>query len=156
MRKVLASVLASFAIGASALGADTANHTVTVTVSAVNEVAISGGNVALAINGGTAAGPATASDATTADLLWSTNESDKKITVASSLATINYPLTVEALNATGGTVGPALTLSDTAQDLVTGISLNSGSADLAYTVSATAAGGTGSEAHTVTYTITAE
>ena len=156
MYKSTCLFLASLVLTGTAFAADTASHTVTVTVSAINEVSISGGNVSLAINSGSSSGPATASDATTADLLWSTNESNKKITVATSLATVDYPLTVEALNVTGGTSGGQVTLSTTAQDLVTGISLTSGTADLSYEASAAASAGVGSNAHTVTYTITAE
>lgn len=156
MRNLFGVLLASFVVTGSAFAADTGSHTVTVTVSAINEVAISGGNVALAIDSGDTSGPAAASDATTADLLWSTNESNKKITVATNLAAIDFPLTVEATNVTGGTSGGPVTLSTTAQDLVTGISLTAGTADLSYAASATAAAGTGSNVHTVTYTITAE
>ena len=148
MRKSLSAILALVFLSAPAFASDTANHTVTVTVSAVNEVAISGGNVALNI-GSTYA----ASDSTTADLSWSTNESSKKITVVSDLSTIAYPLLVQATSVSGGTSAGSVTLSDTAQDLVTGISLTDGSADLSYSASATASDGTGVEAHTITYTI---
>lgn len=144
-------VLSGLFFAAPAFAGDTANHTVTVTVAAVNEVAITGGNVGLDIGSSYAD-----SDATTADLSWSTNESNKKITVESSLATIVYPLTVEATAASGGTaVGPVV-LTNSAQDLVTGISLTNGTANLAYSATATPADGTGVEAHTVTYTILAE
>lgn len=156
MKKFLGLFLASLVVTGSAFASDVASHTVTVTVSAINEVEISGGNVALAIAGSGTSGTAAASDDTTADLLWSTNESNKKITVATSLATVDFPLTVEAKNVSGGTAAAPITLSTTAQDLVTAISLTTGSADLAYEASATAAAGTGSNAHTVTYTITAE
>ena len=148
--------LLAVALPGAAFASDTAGHTVTVTVSAINEVSISGGNVALAINSGSTSGPASVSDGATADLLWSTNESDKKITVATDLATIDFPLTVQAQNVSGGTAAGVVTLSTTAQDLVTGISLTDGSADLLYSASADASAGTGSNAHTVTYTITAE
>lgn len=155
MRKTIGLVLASLAFAGTALAADTANNNVTVTVSAINEVSISGGDVALAITGGDTSGPASASDSTTADLLWSTNESGKKITVATDLATIKYPLTVAAQNVAGGTAAGTVTLSTTAQDLVTGISLTNGSADLAYSASAAASAGVGTDTHTITYTITA-
>ncbi|MFN7143886.1 MAG: hypothetical protein ACK4YP_08935 [Myxococcota bacterium] len=156
MRKFLGAFVASLVVIGSASAADTGSHTVTVTVSAINEVSVSGGNVALTIASGDTSGPSATSDATTADLLWSTNETNKKITVATSLATVDFPLTVEATNVSGGTSGGPVTLSTTAQNLVTGISRTSGTADLAYAASATAAAGTGSNVHTVTYTITAE
>lgn len=150
MRKSLSAILALAFLSLPAMAADTANHTVTVTVAAVNEVAISGGNVDLNI-GSTYA----AADSSTADLSWSTNESGKKITVVSSLSTINYPLLVEATSVSGGTSAGAVTVSNVAQDLVTGISLTDGTADLSYSASATAGDGTGVEAHTITYTILA-
>jgi hypothetical protein len=151
MRTFLALTVITALFTSSAWAGDTAGHTVTVTVVPVNEVAITGGNVSLNI-GSTYA----AADATTADLTWSTNESDKKITVASSLATIVYPLVVVATGVTGGTAASAVTLSTAAQDLVTGISLTDGTANLSYSATTTAGDGVGVEAHTVTYTILAE
>lgn len=135
---------------------NTDNHTVTVTVSAINEVAIVGGNVTLTINTATAGSePTNATDNTTADLNWTTNEATKKITVATSLASPTFTLKVLAQNVTGGTAASEVTLSTTATNFVTGISSTTGGCDLSYTASATAAQGTGSDAHTVTYTLTA-
>lgn len=150
MRKFLSLGISFLFLSAPAWASDTANHTVTVTVSAVNEVAITGGNVSLNI-GSTYA----AADSTTAGLTWSTNESSKKITVASSLATIVYPLVVSATGVSGGTAAAAVTLTNVAQDFVTGISLTDGTAGLSYSATSTAGDGTGVEAHTVTYTILA-
>ncbi len=134
----------------------TANHTVTVTVSIINEVAITGGNFTLTINTATSGSdPDDATDATTCDLSWTTNEATKKITVATDLAAPVFGLTVEAQNVSGGTAAAVVTLSTTATDFVTGISTTVGTCDLAYTASATAANGTGSDNHTVTYTLTA-
>lgn len=150
MRHLLPSLVAMAFLSMPALASDTANHTVTVTVSAVNEVAIGGGNVSLNIGSSYSA-----ADATTADLSWSTNESDKKITVVSNQEVIEYPLVLTATSVSGGTSTGAVTLSNVAQDLVTGISLTNGTADLSYSASATAGSGTGVEAHTVTFTILA-
>ncbi len=139
------------------LTAQTANHTVTVTVSAINEVAITGGNFTLTINTATGGSdPDSKTDNTTCDLNWTTNEATKKITVGTSIITPNFTLTVEAINISGGTAAAAVTLSGaSAQDFVTGISTTVGTCDLEYIGSATAAQGTGSDAHTVTYTLTA-
>lgn len=137
-----------------ALATSSVNHTVTVTVSAVNEVAIAGGNVTLTINSATAGSDLDdATDSTTCDLLWTTNEASKKMTVATDLAAPDFTLKVVAQNVSGGTAASEVTLGTTAADFVTG--LTAGSCDLAYTASATAAQGTGSDVHTVTYTITA-
>ena len=135
---------------------NTDNHTVTVSVSAINEVAITGGNVTLTINTATGGSELDSqTDNTTADLNWTTNESTKKITVGTNLVSPTYTLTVEAKNVSGGTAAGAITLSGaSAQNFVTGISLTTGTCDLEYVASATTAQGTGSDAHTVTFTLT--
>lgn len=133
-----------------------ANHTVQVTVTAINQVAITGGNLTLTINSATGgSNPDDATDNTTCDLLWTTNDPvTQKITVATDLAAPVFTLTVEAQVVSGGTAAAAVTLSTTATDFVNTIDTTVGNCDLAYTASATAAQGTGSDSHTVTYTIT--
>ena len=151
------ALIAVLALGLATMvmAASSDNHTVTVTVTAINEVGISGGNVTLTINSATPGSePDDATDSTTTDLLWTTNESTKKITVDTDLAAPDFTLTVEAASVSGGTSAGEVTLSTTAQDFVTGVSTTTGSCDLSYTASATASDGTGSEVHTVTYTIT--
>lgn len=152
----LLAVVCSALLAGAALAASSDSHTVTVTVSAVNELAISGGGVTLTVSTATAGSDLDdATDSTTCDLLWTTNETSKKITVATDLAAPDFTLKVLADNVSGGTAAPEVTLSTTAVDFVTGVSQSSGSCDLSYTASATAAQGTGSDSHTVTYTITA-
>ncbi len=139
---------------ASAASSD--SHTVTVTVSAINELSIIGGNVTLAINSATAgSNPDDATDNTTCELAWTTNEASKKITVATSLAAPSFTLKVVAEHVSGGTAAAEVTLSTTAADFVTGVATTTGDCALSYTASATAAQGTGSDVHTVTYTIAA-
>ena len=135
---------------------NTDNHTVTVTVSAINEVAVAGGNVTLTINTSTGGSePDSQTDNSTATLNWTTNESTKKITVDTNLVTPTYTLTVEAINISGSTAAGVITLSGaSAQNFITGISQTTGTCDLQYVASATAAQGTGSDAHTVTFTLT--
>lgn len=141
-------------VAPAAFAGSTSAHQVTVDVQAINEVAITGGNLTLTIDSATAGGaPAAASDSTTGDLDWSTNESSRKITVATDLAAPKYSLTVDAANATGGTGAGAVSLSTTAQDFVTGISATAGGCDLSYSASATLAAGVGTDVHNVTYTI---
>jgi hypothetical protein len=150
------AVICSLLLAGAALALDTDSHTVTVTVSAVNELAIIGGNVTLTVNTATAGSdPDEVTDSTTCDLLWTTNETSKKVTVATNVAAPDFTLRVLAANVSGGTAAPEVTLSTTAADFVTGVAQTSGSCDLSYTASATALQGTGSDAHTVTYTITA-
>ncbi|PKL46566.1 MAG: hypothetical protein CVV37_08490 [Nitrospira bacterium HGW-Nitrospira-1] len=152
-----------FGMAGTAMAAATDNHIVTVTVSAINELAITGGNITLTINTATAGSePNSASDATTCDLLWTTNGINRKITVESDLTPIKFTLNVEATGVSGvGTAVPGGATFNTAYtantpvDFITGISLTVGTCNLSYTASATAAQGTGSDVHTVTYTITA-
>lgn len=142
-------------LAGAALGASSDGHTVTVQVSAVNELAVSGGNITLTVNSATAGSDLDdATDNTTCELDWTTNQASKKITAETNLAAPSFILKVVAQNVSGGTAAPEVTLSTTAQDFVTGASQSSGSCDLAYTASATAAQGTGSDVHTITYTIT--
>lgn len=149
-------VMAVVALAGAAWGADSDSHTVTVQVSAVNELAISGGNLTLTISSANAGSELDdATDNTSCDLAWTTNESSRKITVATDLGSPSFTLKVVAQNVSGGTAASEVTLSTTAADFVTGVSQTTGSCDLAYTASATAAQGTGSDVHTVTYTVTA-
>jgi len=140
-----------------AMAANTDFHTVTVQVLAINEAAITGGDLTLTINTATAGQePDDAVDNTTCDLAWTTNEATKKITVETNLAAPTFTLKVVAQNVTGGTAETEVTLSTTgANDFVTAISETTGGCDLQYTASATAAQGIGSDVHTVTYTLTA-
>jgi hypothetical protein len=152
---LLAVLLLAFVASEAAAGS-TDSHTVTVTVNAINEIGITGGNITLTLSSATPGqDPDDATDDTTCDLAWTTNESGKKITVETNLASPKFTLKVVAQNVTGGTAAAEVTLSDTATDFVTGIATTTGSCDLAYTASATAGEGTGSDVHTVTYTLTA-
>ncbi len=157
MRKtVLLVVGLALILSGVAMAANNDSHQVTVQVSAINELAITGANFTLTINNATAGSePDDATDSTSTDLLWTTNQASKKITVATSLASPNFTLKVVAQSVSGGTAASEVTLSDTATEFVTGIATTIGNCELAYTASATAAEGTGSDAHTVTYTLTA-
>lgn len=134
---------------------DNDSHQITVQVNAINEVAITGGNKTLTIS--TATAGSNPNDATNSEctLAWTTNETSKKITVATNLASQNFTLKVEATSVSGGTTAGQKTITDTAQDFVTAVATTVGGCTLSYTASATAAQGTGSDVHTITYTITA-
>ncbi len=151
---LLAMLLVLSVIG-YAQAADNDSHTVTVTVSPINELAITGASVTLTCNTATAGQePDDAVDNLTADLDWTTNEASKKVTVATNLGSPTFTLKVVAQNVTGGTAESEITLSTTATNFVTGVAMTTGGCDLQYTASATAAQGTGSDVHTVTYTLT--
>ena len=152
---VLATVVLIFAPKAVVVAQTTDNHTATATISTINEIAITGGNPTLTINSATAgSGLDDATDNTSADLDWSTNDTSKKITAATNLASPNFTLKVAAENVTGGTAASQVTLTTVAADFVTSIANTAGGCDLSYTASATVTDGTGSDIHTITYTLT--
>ena len=152
---VIILVLALLALSTTAM-AQTDNHTVTVTIPAINEVAITGGDFELIfVVPAPGDDPADVSDGTTCDLDWSTNTASQKITVVSNIASPVATLTVTAGAVSGGTTTGAVTLNTTAGDFVTGVSLGTGGCDLEYSASCVASDAAGSEVHTVTYTITA-
>ncbi len=94
------AAICCLALAGTALAASTDSHTVTVTVSAINELAISGANITLNINSATAGSePDDASDSTTCDLVWTTNQVSRKITAETNLGLPNFTLKVTAANA---------------------------------------------------------
>jgi hypothetical protein len=152
----LIGILLIMGLAGFAFAADNANHTVTVTVNAINEIAITGGNITLTISAASAGADPNAVTSSACGLNWTTNEATKKITAASDQPTPSFTLKVLAQALTGGTAAAEATLSNTTDhDVVTGISTTTGNCTLRYTATATAAQGTGSVVHEVTYTITA-
>ena len=121
------NLIALFALAASvnAFAADTDSHQVTVEVMPINELALDGGDVYLLINTATAGeDPDPATDAS-ASLRWTTNESNKKIVVATDNAAPKFRLFVEAGGVSGGSGAGQLELSTAPQDFVSGISRRS-------------------------------
>ena len=138
-----------------ALSATSDNHTVTVVIPTINDVAITGGNITLTFVEPTPGNnPSDVSDATTCDLNWSNNEASQKITVATNVASPVATLRVTAGSVTGGTSAGQVTLSTTAQNFVTAVTNGNGTCALEYVASATSGLAAGSQIHTVTYTIT--
>ena len=155
LTKILLVVALVAGLSVPALAGSSDTQSVTVTVSAVNEISATG-TVTLTIDTATAGSDLDPqSDNTTADMLWTTNEASKKITIETDLATPNFTLKAVAQTVTGGTAASEVTVSDTAADFVTGIATTTGGCDIQYTGEATASQGTGSDAHTITYTVTA-
>lgn len=80
----------------------------------------------------------------------------QKITVETNVGSPLFTLKIEAVNVRSGIPAGELTLVTTAQDLITNISRNGSKAcDLRYTLVALASDGTGTDVHTVTYTMIA-
>lgn len=132
------------------------SHNVTVSVATITLLRVNGGAVNLSISsGGVVAGQnqMTVVDQTTS-LSWALNSTNKKITVATNLGAPIYTLKLVALTPSQGTALPEVTLSTTATDLITGIGRTAnGSCTLKYTGVALASQGTGSDNHTITFTL---
>jgi hypothetical protein len=147
-------VVFAVALASAGMAAQSASHTVTVQVNAINELDLTGGNIMLTVGTATAGQEPDAATDTTCHLNWTANQANRKITVATDLPSPLFTLKVLAQSVSGGTAAPEVTLSTTAADFVTGISKTVGTCTLGYTTAATAAQGTGSDVHTVTYTLT--
>ena len=132
-----------------------AGHTVTVTVATINNIQVSSGTVNLAISGANAiAGldQMTATDQSTS-FLWGINSSLKKVTVSTNAVAQQFTLKVEAINPTQGTASPQVTLTTIANDFLINLGRSSGSCSIKYTGIALASQGTGTDSHTITFTI---
>lgn len=120
------------------------------------------GNVNLTISSALAGQEPSLVTSETGQLQWSTLELDptKKITAQTSLGSSKFTLTARALSVSAGdgtAVGEiALTVlpADLVVDIPAGIPVGDpGTCTLRYVASATASDGTGTDFHTVTYTI---
>ena len=158
MKKLIVFVMAATLIGVSgpAFAASSANQTVTYQVQAINEISVSGNPGALIVSAATAGSqPTVATDATTTYSI-TTNGSSKKITgVLNSVMPDNTTLKINLTAPTGGTSSGQVTLTATAQDLVTSISgLAQSGLSIGYEFSATlSAGIIASAQKTVTLTV---
>ncbi len=150
MRRFGTLALASLFLVPAAFASDSDTHSVTVTVETIDELAVTG-DVTLTINSSDALSDSDSSS--TID--WSTNQSDRKITVETNLTEPTFSLSVSATGATGGTGATDVLLSATPQDIVTALAAGSGGATLNYTATAELSDGSDSEMHTVTYTVAA-
>jgi hypothetical protein len=136
----------------------TANHLVTVDVNGISVLQVVGGGVNLNISASNAvAGQDQMSVVNTAtQIVWGTNWSAQKITAVSDNAAPVFTLKLRALSPTMGTPAGQITVSATAADLLLNIGRSSGSSVLEYTGIALASQGTGSDAHTITFTVQAQ
>ncbi|MCK4532993.1 hypothetical protein KAU39_04345 [bacterium] len=139
------------------MAANTDNHTVTITVSAVNELAITGVDPILVISAATAGSGLTNATDNTCALDWTTNSSvNKKVTGQLDTdysAGIALAVNVTVAGGNGASAGQQTLISASAVDLVTGMHNEFVSANtLGYTASAPTAS-PASETKTVTYTI---
>ena len=133
----------------------TATNRITVKVQTITVVQIIGSIVNLNISGSNAIAGQDQMMTTdqTSTLSWGTNSSLKKITVNTSLASPKFTLQLMTVNPTIGTAASQVTLSTTANDLLLNIGRSSGTCGLLYTAIALASQGTGTDSHTITFTI---
>lgn len=126
------------------------------------DVSVLNGDVDLPISSAPAGQQPAAVTNEACQLQWTTLVADatKKITVQTSLATTSFTLTVSAVNVSAGdgTAAGQVTLSTTAADLIVSIPAgvlvsDPGNCTLHYRAAATAANGTGSDNHLITFTI---
>lgn len=133
----------------------TDNHTVTVFVQEITTIQADLGIVNMVISGtGVVAGENVMNVISEASrLLWGTNGSGRKTTVATNLVSPKFVMKVEALNPTQGTAAPEVVLTNTARDFLLNIGRSSGSCTIKYTGTATAEQGIGTDSHLITFTI---
>jgi len=133
----------------------TATHTVTVGVAAITLVQVSSGTVGMTITGASAVAGQdlmTATDQSTS-LLWGVNSSARKVTIRTTLASPVFTLKAEALNPTQGTAAAQVNLSTTDQDFLLNIGRSMGTCTILYTGDALASQGTGTDPHTILFTV---
>lgn len=160
MRKFTAFLVAVWILGASmiVMAGATATQTVTYSVSAINELSVSGDPPSLTVSTATAgSAPITVTTASTRYAV-TTNMIGSKITGAIDTAMpTGVTLAVSLAQPAGGTSAGTVTLTDTPQDLVTNITrLNETGKTITYALSAASnAGVVPSAAKSVTLTISA-
>jgi opacity protein-like surface antigen len=156
MKTIRTMVLSAVLVVAAAASASAqATQDVTINIQAINEISIAGGAHTMTISTATAG---QAPDDVTWATTWAitTNQSNAKVSASiGSDMPSGVTLKVNLANPTNATSNGDVSLSSTAQELVTGITkLNESGLSLTYTASATALAGVQSVARTVTYTVT--
>lgn len=153
--KIGAAVLALVAGGAVSVSAQTATQSVGYSVSAINQIAVTG-SPSLTVTTATAgSAPTPATDATSSWAI-TTNATNKKLTASINTAMpTGVTLEVNVTAPSTGTSASFQSLSTTAVDVVTAISqVASSGLGITYRLSATLAAGTvASASKTVTYTL---
>jgi hypothetical protein len=135
-----------------------ASHLVTVVVNPISVLQVVGGGVNLNVSSANAVAGQDQMTVTSSStqLLWGTNSSTQKITIGSNNAAPMFTLKAEALSPSQGLSIGEVTISNVAVDLLLNVGRSSGSSSIRYTGIALASQGTGSDAHTITFTIAAQ
>lgn len=158
MRFFLLPILLLSMIASTSAQIASDNHLVTVTVSPISVMQVTGAGVTFDVGEANAVAGQdlmVMTDAST-QLLWGTNASAQKITAATSLGTPLFVLKLLAVNPTSGSPGVETPLSTVPADLLLDIGRSSGSCTLRYTAEVLASQGTGVDSHTVTFTMVAQ
>ncbi len=136
----------------------TTGHTITVTIQPITVLQVTAGIVNLGITGANAIAGQDQMIVTdqSSSLQWGTNSSLRKVTANSNLSAPLFTLKLLAVNPTAGNAGTEVTLSTIAGDLLLNIGRSSGSCVLRYTAIALASQGTGTDSHTITFTVQAQ
>jgi len=161
MKKSLLYIVLVMVCGAASTLAqtfDSDNHRITVQVSTITMVSVSAGSISMTITG---AGVPAGQDQMTAtnqssQLQWGVNSSSRKITARTNLAAPKFSLNLLAQSPTQGTAAAEVSLSTTAQDFMLNIGRSLGNCTLQYTGIALASQGTGTDSHTITFTVVAQ
>jgi hypothetical protein len=127
------------------------------------DLSLAGGNVTLTIHSAMAGSQPAGAESESCQLRWTTLVSDpiQKITIHTNLAAPHFTLRAQANDLHHGEDADEVTLSTMAHDFVTSIPANvtisdPGECGISYSASASAANGTGTDNHTITFTIVAQ
>jgi hypothetical protein len=138
---------------------NTDNHDLTVTISAINEIDVSG-NLSITIDTATAGQQPNSETDSTSTLSYTTNSAtDKKITAQYSVVGGDTGITIEATadSASGTSQGQQTVISAGAVDLIRDLTQCADAAQqLEYEVTATVDATVGNHVFTITYTLTDE
>ncbi|MEK6649482.1 MAG: hypothetical protein AABY75_00765 [Bacteroidota bacterium] len=131
---------------------------VTVNVNAITQIRVIGGAVGFNITDAiVVAGQNTMTLTNSAtQLQWATNSGSRKITVQTNLGSQLFALRLLATSPTQGSSSPEVTVSTIPTDHMLNIGRTLGSCTLLYTAEALATQGTGTDIHTITFTVTVQ
>lgn len=153
-----AAFAAVFLSGASVYAGSSATQTVTFSVTALNEISVSGSPGTMTVSTGIAGAAPTSVADSSAFYAITTNASNGKITAAIDAAMpTGVTLAIDLAAPTGATSAGRVSLGTTAADVITGVArLNESGKGITYTLSATAAAErVDAQSRTVTLTVTA-
>lgn len=136
--------------------ATTVSSTFTIQIDAIDTISISSSSISLTINSATAGSAPAAATNTSSTYAITTNGTNRRVyaSIDSNIATTGLALNIQLAAPTGATSSGVVTMSTTAQNLVTGISNQYQSGMLiSYTLNCTINTPPTSASRTVTYTL---